>query len=59
LSARLAAEAQQHKLPTIGILVVGAPGSENLWRLFQETMRELGYVDGRTARFEFRSDLGQ
>jgi putative ABC transport system substrate-binding protein len=59
LASPFAAEGQQPKMPTIGILVVGAPGSENFWRLFQEAMRELGYVDGRTVRFEFRSDLGQ
>ena len=59
LAAPLAAEAQQPKMPTIGVLVLDAPGSEKFWRLFQEAMRELGYVDGRTVRFEFRSDRGQ
>src|SRR5215813_5020691 len=59
LATPLASGAEQRKMPTIGILVVGAPGSENFWQLFQEAMRELGYVDGRTVRFEFRSDLGQ
>src|SRR5207248_6547789 len=50
---------QQPKVPTIGVLVVGAPGSERFWRLFQESMRELGYVEGQTVRYEFRSDQGQ
>jgi ABC-type uncharacterized transport system substrate-binding protein len=59
LAAPLAAEGQQPKMPTVGVLVVDAPGSEHFWRLFQEAMRELGYVDGRTVRFEFRSDRGQ
>ena len=59
LAGALAGEAQQPKMSTIGVLVVGAPGSENFWRLFQQAMRELGYIDGRTVRFEFRSDLGQ
>jgi putative ABC transport system substrate-binding protein len=27
--------------------------------LFQELMRELGYVEGRSIRYEFRSDQGQ
>ena len=37
--------AQQRKVPTIGVLVVGSPGSEQFWQLFQKAMRELGYVE--------------
>ncbi len=48
--------AQQPKMPTIGVLVVGSPGSEKFWRLFREDLRKLGYVEGQTVRFEFRSD---
>jgi putative tryptophan/tyrosine transport system substrate-binding protein len=59
LAASLAGVGQEPQMPTIGVLVVGAPGSENFRRLFQEAMRELGYVDGKTIRFEFRSDRGQ
>ncbi len=59
LAVPFAAEAQQAKVPTIGVLVVGAPSSEKFWRLFREAMRELGYVEGQTVRFEFRSDHGQ
>src|SRR5262245_58860778 len=55
----LQAQAQQPKMPTIGVLVVGSPGSEQFWRLFREGMRERGYVEGQTIRFEFRSDEGQ
>jgi len=55
----LAARAQQMKVPTIGVLVVESPGSERFWQLFQEMMRELGYVEGRSIRYEFRSDQGQ
>ena len=51
--------AQQRKVPTIGVLVVGSPGSEQFWQLFQKAMRELGYVDGQSIRYEFRSDQGQ
>src|SRR5262249_14803978 len=51
--------AQQRKVPTIGVLVVEAPGSEQFWRLFEKAMRELGYVDGQNIRYEFRSDHGQ
>jgi putative ABC transport system substrate-binding protein len=55
----LAARAQQPKAPTIGVLVVGSPGSERFWQLFQQLMSELGYVEGRSIRYEFRSDQGQ
>src|SRR5262249_35749007 len=55
----LAASAQQPKVVTIGILVRGAPGWEQFWRLFREAMAELGYVEGKNIRFEFRSDEGE
>ena len=51
--------AQPAKIPTIGVLVVGAPGSEKFWRLFQDAIRGLGYVEGQNIRYEFRSDQGQ
>src|SRR5262249_55943269 len=54
-----AARAQQLKVPRIGVLVVGAPGSEKFWRLFREAMQKIGYVEGQTVQFEFRSDQGQ
>jgi putative ABC transport system substrate-binding protein len=55
----LADAAQQAKVPTIGVLVVGSPGSKQFWRLFREDLRALGYVEGQSVRFEFRSDQGQ
>ena len=55
----LAAVAQQPKMPTIGVLVVGSPASERFWRLFQQDMRELGYTEGKNVRYQFRSDMGQ
>jgi len=55
----LAARAQQPKVSTVGVLVVGAPGSEQFWRLFRDGMRELGYIEGQNIRFEFRSDEGK
>jgi putative tryptophan/tyrosine transport system substrate-binding protein len=51
--------AQQAKMPTIGVLVVGSPGSDQFWQLFRQSMRELGYVEGQNLRYEFRSDEGQ
>jgi putative tryptophan/tyrosine transport system substrate-binding protein len=55
------ASAQQRKVPTIGVLVVGggSSGSEEFWRLFRGLMTELGYVEGQSIRYEFRSDQGQ
>src|ERR1051326_2323338 len=41
--------------PTVGVLVVEAPGCERFWRLFQESMRDAGYADGEGVRYEFRS----
>ncbi|HZK91518.1 MAG TPA: ABC transporter substrate-binding protein [Stellaceae bacterium] len=55
----LAAPAQQPKMATVGVLVVGSPGSERFWQLFRDDMRELGYVEGKNVRYEFRSDGGQ
>ena len=51
--------AQQSKIPTIGVLVVGSPASERFWKLFREDMRGLGYIEGKNVRYEFRSDGGQ
>ena len=55
----LAGIAQQRKVPTVGVLVVGSAGSEQFWLLFREAMRELGYIEGQSIRYEFRSDQGQ
>jgi putative ABC transport system substrate-binding protein len=55
----LVVSAQQRKVPKVGVLVVGSPGSEQFWQLFQKAMRELGYIDGQSIRYEFRSDQGQ
>jgi putative tryptophan/tyrosine transport system substrate-binding protein len=51
--------AQQPRVPTIGVLAVGSPGAEEFWRLFQQDLRALGYIEGQNIRFEFRSDEGQ
>jgi putative tryptophan/tyrosine transport system substrate-binding protein len=55
----LVARAQRRKVPTIGVLVVVAPGSEQFWRLFRDDMAELGYVEGQNIQYEYRSDQGQ
>src|SRR5438132_9570053 len=54
----LAARAQQPKVPTIGVLVIGNISPEEFWREFQQGLRDLGYVDGQNIRFEFRSAEG-
>ncbi len=58
-SRPLAGIAQQRKVPTVGVLVVGSPGSEQFWLLFRKVMGELGYVEGQSIHYEFRSDQGQ
>jgi putative ABC transport system substrate-binding protein len=55
----LAARAQQPKVPTIGVLLVESPGSEQFWQQLRVELRKLGYVDGQSIRFEFRSDQGK
>jgi putative ABC transport system substrate-binding protein len=55
----LAARAQQPNVATIGVLVHAAPGWERFWQLFSEALRDLGYIEGKNIRFEFRSDHGQ
>src|SRR5439155_9134258 len=41
------------------VLVRGAPGWQQFWRLFPEALRDLGYIEGKNIRFEFRSDQGE
>jgi putative ABC transport system substrate-binding protein len=47
------------KVPTIGVLVIGNVDPAEFWRLFRQGLRDLGYVEGQTIRFEFRSAEGQ
>ena len=53
----LAGVAQQ-SVPTVGVLAVGSPGVQDFWHLFRQAMQELGYSEGQTIRYEFRSDEG-
>jgi putative ABC transport system substrate-binding protein len=55
----LAAGAQQPKVPTIGVLVIGNISPEEFWREFRQGLRDLGYIEGQNIRFEFRSAEGQ
>jgi len=57
LAAPLAAEGQQEeKVPRIGLLDYSSPDQARItwWEAFQQRMRELGYVEGRTVAFERR-----
>jgi putative ABC transport system substrate-binding protein len=56
----LAARAQHAgKVATVGALVIGNTDPEQFWREFRQGLRDLGYVEGRNVRFEFRSAQGQ
>jgi putative tryptophan/tyrosine transport system substrate-binding protein len=56
LLSPLASLAQQAKVPTIGVLAVASAGSERFFRLFREDLYKLGYIEGQSVRYEFRSD---
>ena len=47
----------QAGVPRIGALFVGNP--EPSWRLFRDGLRALGYIEGRTVRFELRTAGGE
>lgn len=61
LSAQLAAEAQQAgKTPRIGVLFVTSPSVGSAFRqALGSSLRDLGYVEGRTITFESRSAEGR
>ncbi len=55
LAAPLAVEAQQAKVPRIGVLVFTPPGNpESFQALFRAGLRELGYVEGQNILVEYR-----
>jgi putative ABC transport system substrate-binding protein len=51
------AQAQQPKLPRIGVLIPANP--EPFWSEFRAGLREHGYIEGQNIRFEFRSADGK
>src|SRR5262245_51278220 len=57
----VAARAQQSpKLPTIGYLVSSTPTAMRQWTsAFVQRLRELGWTEGRTVAFEYRSAEGR
>jgi putative ABC transport system substrate-binding protein len=42
-------------VPTIGALVIDVPGADTFWQVFRQAMSDLGYVDGKSVRYAFRS----
>jgi putative ABC transport system substrate-binding protein len=51
----LAVRAQQSAMPAIGFLGAGTPSSWSRWTpAFVSRLRELGWIEGRTVRIEYR-----
>jgi hypothetical protein len=51
----LAVRAQQSAMPVIGFLGTGTPSSWSRWTpAFVNRLRELGWIEGRTVRIEYR-----
>jgi putative ABC transport system substrate-binding protein len=60
LSAPLAAQAQQvGKVPRIGFLFYGSPGSSPELDAFRQGLRELGYIEGQNIAIEYRFASGR
>jgi putative ABC transport system substrate-binding protein len=60
LAAPLAAEAQSAgQVPRVGVLELAGSFSSQGYQGFREQLRTLGYVEGRTLVFEFRSAEGR
>jgi putative ABC transport system substrate-binding protein len=49
---------QTNKVPIVGYLAVAAGPDDPLFMAWRQGLRELGYVEGRTIRFEFRTAQG-
>jgi len=49
---------QTNKIPVVGILMVAAGPDDALNEALREGLRELGYVEGRNIRIEFRTAQG-
>ena len=60
LSAPLAAQAQQvGKVPRIGFLFYGSPGSSPELDALRQGLRELGYIEGQNIAIEYRFASGR
>jgi putative ABC transport system substrate-binding protein len=54
----LAARAQQTRIPTIGVLLLGVPDPAPFLKALHEGLRDRNYFDGRNIRLEIRSAEG-
>ena len=54
----LAARAQQTRIPTIGVLLLGVPDPAMFLKSLHQGLRDRNYVDGRNIRLEVRSAGG-
>ena len=54
LTAPLSAEAQSSKIARIGVLSGGSAGPSPLLDAFQQSLRDLGHIEGQTIRIEYR-----
>jgi putative tryptophan/tyrosine transport system substrate-binding protein len=51
---------KRESMPRVGILTpTSAAAAKPLWDAFRETMKELGYIEGKTVAYEYRSAEGQ
>ena len=55
----LAARAQQAKVPTVGVLLTGNPDPEVFLKGFRDSLRDVGYIEGRNVRLDVRSAEGR
>ncbi len=55
----LAARAQQPKVPTIGVLLLGTPEPAPFLNTLRKGLADLGYAEGRNIRFEIRTAEGK
>lgn len=55
----LAARAQQAKLPTVGILVLGSPPPDRFLNELRTALRDIGLSEGRNLKLEIRSAEGR
>ena len=51
--------AQEAKLRTIGVLVLGSPPPEQFFKTLRESLREVGYSEGHNIKLEIRSAEGR
>ena len=55
----LASTAQDRKLSTVGVLVVGVPDPDVFLRAFREGLRETGYSEGQNIQLDILSAEGK